>query len=672
MPKDSDIVAQAKEEFEKDCQYWEPIYNAAREDLYFLSDKPDAQWTKGDLESRKSSGRPALTIDQLGQYVNQVVNDIRKNTPTIEVVPDTDGQVEEAEIRQDLIRDIMYNSTADTSLDVAAGYAVRGSIGFVSVDTDYQDSESLEQQLKVCTMHDPLSCYLDRNSKEVDGSDAKHGFILDTLDKETFKKEHKGKEPVSFTSSRSIQCGEDEVVVAEYYKIETKEKEIGLTLDGQIEEVVEGVEYRRTRKVEEHKVKRYLLSGEDVLESSDFAGRYIPIIPVFGNQMWVDGEREITSLIRRSKDAQRMFNYWKSLETELLQQQPRASYMAAAGQVEDFAEKWENPSESPVLTYNATDIAGNPVPPPIRVEPPQIPVGIVQASRSAVDDIKATIGMYAASLGQASNEVSGIAIQRRNEEGDTATYHFSDNLSKSISHLGRILDGAIPTVYDTPRTVSLTDKEGVVRAVGINGLMLPDQEKPYYITKTKYKTKVITGPSSTTQRQEAARLLEGAVAKNPDLWKVVGDLLFKNLDVAGAEAMAERMKRYIDPVYQDEAEEFDPEKAQMQEMIQQSETLVAQLTAEIEDLTDELRDKKGELIIKAKSEENKKHANQESINIDLMRLEAEREKADKEFAFKMEALALKQRELDMKEREKLFDVEVRANQPESVEVEVNN
>lgn len=674
----ADIVESAQKEFEKDCEYWRPIYESAREDLYFLSDREDAQWDAQDLRARKQSGRPALTIDQLGQYVNQVVNDIRKNTPTIEVVPDVDGVVEEAEVQQDLIRDIMYNSNSDTCFDIAASYSVKCSIGFIRVDTEYVDDRSFDQQLKVFTVEDPLSCFLDRASTALNGEDAKHCFILDCIDKETFEERYPDKTPVSFTDERTVKPTKDSIVLAEYFYVEEKEREIGITSEGMIEAVQEGVEYTQKRKVKDKSVKRCLLSGQDVLEKTEFVGGFIPLIPVYGNQQWINGEREITSLIRKSKDAQRMFNFWKSLETELLQKQPRAQFLAAEGQVDNFREQWEDPENSPVLYYKSTDIAGNPVNPPSRLNPPEIPTGIVNAARSAVDDIKATIGMYAASLGQASNEVSGIAIQRRNEEGETATYHFSDNLSKSIAHLGKVLVSAIPYVYDTPRFVTVTDKEGKVRPVGVNGAMAPEQERTYYLMddRGQYKVKVNTGASYTTQRQEAAAFFSDVVMRQPELMSVMGDLLFKNMDFAGAEAMAERMKKFIAPEYRDEKDmlEFDPEKEEMRQIIQQGEQLIQEMQMQIEDLNDELRDKQGELIIKAKEAENKKQSDEESNSIDLMKLEADQRKAEMEYQFKMEALKLKQMEMEariLKERINL-DVNIENNNPEEVDIEVQN
>ena len=678
----SKIVDSALEEFEKDREYWQPIYDRAREDLYFLSDATDAQWDADDIKARERSGRPVLTIDQLGQYVNQVVNDIRKNTPSIEVIPDTDGDGETADIQQDLIRDILYNSDADTCFDTAAAYSVKSSIGFIRIDTSYVNDKDFDQQLKIYSVVDPLTVYIDRESTSLTGEDMKHAFVLESMSKEAFGDAYPKKQAVSFTSDAYIQGDTDDIVIAEYFKIKTKKKKIGYTIretinefgevssESVIEEVQEGVEYSQTREIEEKTIKRYKLSGADVLESTEFVGCCIPVVPVYGNQQWVNGKREIYSLIRKSKDAQKMFNYWKSLETELLQKQPRANFMAAAGQTEEFPDDWENPDQSPVLRYKPTDIAGNPASPPIRLDPPVIPMGIVNASRSAVDDIKATIGMYAASLGQASNEVSGIAIQRRNEEGDTATYHFSDNLSKSIARVGKILRDAIPLVYDTPRYVSVINKEGDAKSIGINGAMAKDQKRPFFLTKGNYKTKVVTGMSYTTQRQQAADFFNGAVSKNPELMPVIGDLVFKYQDFAGADAIAERMRKFIDPRYLESEEEYDPEKQQMQQVIEEGNKFITELQAQIEDLSDELRSKQEELAIKAQENADDKQISAEKNDLEMLKIQSENLRAERELEFKMEALSLKREELSAKLMQTRASVEMEVNQPESVEVEV--
>ena len=73
----------------------------------------------------------------------------------------------------------------------------------------------------------------------------------------------------------------------------------------------------------------------------------------------------------------------------------------------------------------------------------------------------------------------------------------------------------------------MIDKEGDTKSVGINGAIAPDQEQTYDLTRGVYDTKVTTGASHTTQRQEASEFFNTVVMKNPDLMNVMGDLLFK-------------------------------------------------------------------------------------------------------------------------------------------------
>lgn len=559
-----DIIKEKQEIVKRDQSCWRDVYERAREDAHFLSDDEFAQWDEDDYNSRVMTGRPALTIDQLGQFIHQVANDIRINTPTINVIPaGHDSDVETAEVFKGLIKSIEYASGADDAYDTASLNSIRTSLGFIRVDHDYIDGDTFDQELLIKRVVNPLACWLDADSIELDGRDAKHATIIDKITVKEFKRQYPDKDPVCFQSddkSNREPKDEDYISIAEHFCIEEEEKTIEL----------EG----RKRKTKTKTVRRYKMSGADILEETTFPSKYIPLVPVYGEEIWIDGKRHIMSLIRKSKSAQKMFNYWKSLETELLMKAPNAPVMAAEGQVEDYADDWKNPSKSMVLRYKTKDVDGNPVGAPQRLEPPTIPTGIVNAARQTVDDIKATMGIYNASLGQRSNEQSGVAIAQRKQEGDVATYHFSDNLVKSICQVGRILVDAIPNVYDTARILRIIGMEGEAKEVGVNGEIADKQEETIDLKKGRYDVRVVTGASFTTQRQEAVAALQSIFQTTPDLMQVMGDLYFKNSDFAGADAMAERMKKVIDPKFLEEEDRqeiqaVDPEKEQMKMIIQQ-------------------------------------------------------------------------------------------------------
>jgi len=637
-----DIVKIAKDKLAADKETWGDIYKKAREDAKFLSDDDYAQWDETDYASRVNSGRPALTIDQLGQFVHQVANDIRINTPTINVIPaGLESDQGTAEAYKGIIKGIEYASSADNAYDAAVFNAIKQSIGFIRVDHDYVDEESFDQELKIKRVVNPLSCWLDGASIEVDGSDAKHGTIIEKIRVSEFKRQYPGKDVACFEVDGDTYNHQDDefISIAEHFVIEEKEKTISIDDNGKVIDVEEGAPVKKVRKVKERKVMRYKLSGADVLEETSFPGKYIPLIPVYGEENWIDGKRFIFSLIRKSKGAQRMFNYWKSLETELLMKAPQAPVMAAEGQVEDYAADWLNPSKAAVLRYKTTDLQGNQVGAPQRLEPPTIPTGVVNASRGAVDDIKATMGIYNASLGMRSNEQSGVAIAQRKQEGDVATYHFSDNLSKSITHVGRVLVCAIPEIYDTARVLRIIGEEDEPKEIGVNGEMVEGQEKPIDLKKGKYDVRVVTGASYTTLRQESVAALQSVFQASPDLMSIMGDLYFKYADFAGAQAMANRMKKVVDPKFlepderEEEEPQIDPEKEQMAGLIQQGQAALQQMQQEMQALQSQLENKQADTMLKAQEIEIKKEdiaIKRDSLALEVYKAQSDTEIKNKE------------------------------------------
>jgi hypothetical protein len=652
-------VQEARALYSADREVWSGIYNKACDDLHFLSDEKDAQWDSEAAERRRRAKKPVITIDQTSQFVHQVVNDIRQNTPTINVIPHSGGAREEvAKMIKGLFKNIEYRSNADAVYDNAAEFSVKCGLGWIRVDHDYETDVGFEQELLLRPVINPMSVVLDSNSILPDGSDAKHAYVLEEISVKDFKRRFKGFEVCSFTASEEDlkqEVKSDYVTIAEYFAIQEEEKEIGLREEvdletGQIAEIVEevqdGVEYIQQRKVQRKKVKRCLMSGKDILEETDFPGKYIPIVPVYGEIHWTKGKRHIFSLIRKSHDSQKMFNFWKSLEVELLMKSPKAKFMAAVGQTEDFADDWKNADKAEVLRYKPTDVNGQPTSPPISIPPPPIPTGVVNASRGAVDDIKATMGMYGASLGQRSNETSGVAIAARKAEGDNATYHFADNLSRSIQHVGRVLLSAMKEIYDTPRILRILGEEDDVQEIGVNGQMSEGQEEQYDLTQGEYDVRVITGASYATKRQEAAEFFSQIVSNNPAMMQTAGDLVFKYMDVPGADALASRMKKLLPPELQDDedGEEQDPRLMQAEQIIQQSQQAIEELTARLQQAEAQLEDKNAEMQLKAQSEESKAQNDRAKLEIEIMKLRLEEEK------IRLEA-AIKERELDLKEGE---------------------
>jgi len=292
--------------------------------------------------------------------------------------------------------------------------------------------------------------------------------------------------------------------------------------------------------------------------------------------------------VRNAKDAQRMYNYWTSQEAEMLALAPKAPFIGYGGQFEGYETQWKtaNTQNWPYLEVNpdVTDGQGAVLPLPQRAQPPMASSGLMQAKVGASEDIKSSTGQYNASLGMTSNERSGRAILARQREGDVGTYHYQDNLARAVRHVGRQLVDMIPKIYDTQRIARIIGLDGETKMVKIDPMQqepvrkIQNQEgivieKVYNPSVGKYDVVVATGPGYATKRQEALEAMAQLLQGNPQLWAVAGDLFVKNMDWPGAQEMAKRFAKTIDPKLMGEAED-NPE---LQAANQQMEAMAAEL-----------------------------------------------------------------------------------------------
>jgi len=337
----------------------------------------------------------------------------------------------------------------------------------------------------------------------------------------------------------------------------------------------------KSRESDRPKVRYCKINGYEILEQREWAGKYIPVIRIVGNEFEVDGRLYVSGLVRNAKDAQRMYNYWVSQEAEMLALAPKAPFIGYGGQFEGYEDKWKtaNTNNWPYLEVNpdVTDGQGTVMPLPQRAQPPMASSGLLQAKSGAAEDIKSTTGQYNASLGMGSNERSGKAILARQREGDVGTYHYGDNLARGVRHVARQLVDLIPKIYDTQRIARIIGEDGDTKMVKINpeqpepvnkivdqnGIVL---EKIYNPGVGKYDVVATTGPGYATKRQEALEAMAQLLQGNPQLWAVAGDLFVKNMDWPGAQEMAKRFAKTIDPKLMNDSDENPALQAAQQQM----------------------------------------------------------------------------------------------------------
>jgi hypothetical protein len=559
------------------------------DDLRFYAGSPDNHWqwpadvlaTRGAVQGQTINARPTLTINKLPQHVRQVTNDQRQNRPGAKVIPVNDqADVEVAEIFNGLIRHIEYISDADVAYDTACENQVAYGEGYIRLLTEYCDDNTFDQDIKIGRIRNSFSVYMDPLIQDPTGADAKWCFITEDLTKAEYERLYPEATPISTLQSLGVGdqsisnwLNEDTIRIADYYYIDYDEATLNLYPGNQtaFEGTPEDKEFRaiygkpkRSRVSERPKVKYCKINGYDILAEHDWAGKWIPVIRIVGNEFEVDGRLYVSGLVRNAKDAQRMYNYWVSQEAEMLALAPKAPFIGYGGQFEGYEDKWKtaNTNNWPYLEVNpdVTDGQGATLPLPQRAQPPMASSGLLQAKSGAAEDIKSTTGQYNASLGMGSNERSGKAILARQREGDVGTYHYGDNLARGVRHIARQIVDLAPKIYDTQRIARIIGEDGETKMVKIN----PDQpmpvnkivdetgiviEKIYNPGVGKYDVVATTGPGYATKRQEALEAMAQLLQGNPQLWAVAGDLFVKNMDWPGAQEMSKRFAKTIDPKF---------------------------------------------------------------------------------------------------------------------------
>lgn len=573
MTKDEKLLTEAKDRFKLAQDAETDNRNAWLEDVKFA--KLGEQWPDKVKRQREIDGRPCLTVNKLPAFLRQVINDARQNTPQIKSHPVEGGDSETAEILDGLIRNIEYTSNADVAYDTALEHAVCGGFGYFRVNIDYTDEDSWDYDIKIERIVNPLTVYGDPNSTAADASDWRFAFITELVPKDEFESKWKSGEKVdweSYGDGKEIEWKQDETVrVAEYWKREQVEKEIVKLSNGQVMDKKQydengelfqmaGIEIVSQRTTKYYKVTQYIITGAEILETNEWAGKYIPIVPVYGDETFIEGKRIFKSLHRDAQDAQREYNYWRTTATELVALAPRVPFVGPKGAFNSDAERWAtaNTVSHPYLEYDGAT-------PPQR-QPLDMggAASSLQQALNASDDMKSIMGIFDASLGARSNETSGKAILARQREGDVSTYNFIDNLTRAIRYAGLVIVDMIPKIYDKERIIRVIGQDDSNKSVTINAPYEEEGvEKLYDLTAGKYDITVKAGPSFTTQREEAANQMVELLRAFPAAAPVIGDLLAKNLDWPGAEQIADRLKLMLPPQIQKaESQKGIPPEAQ--------------------------------------------------------------------------------------------------------------
>ena len=570
---------------------------SANEALSFVSGD---QWFQENLRTRKDKElRPCLTVNLLSQFVRIVANEAHRSKPAIKVVPvDDHSDPGTAEILQDIIRQIERNSDSSIAYGTATDYQVRCGLGYFGFQTRYAHAESMDQIIELRAFHNPDAVLPDPYSNEFDGSDSQFYFVDQDMSREQYKRDFPEFEVENFEGSRILSDWSDneKIRVAEYWYVKTETRKLVQLTSGQVmllkslKRKFRGKDVssmiHMERDVEHRTVHRALINGQHVLETDDWPGSWIPIIPVFGEVLVVNGKRRIFGLVEHAYDSQRMVNYFYSCAAELVALAPKAPWVAAFGQIEPHKQLWQNANTVPqaVLPYTPEAVGEHIVPPPQRTtfDPP---IGnLISAIQISEAGLRNAVGLHGPSIGAVSSERSGRAINALQERGSISTYHFVDNFAKSLRFGAQQLigdgehHGLIQKVYNQPgRVMRITGGDDAERLIGLgkrkSAVPQEAQDHKDYrgifdLSTGRYDVSAEVGQAFASQRQEAFAAMSQIFQSAPQLLERLGDLWLKSADFPEAREMSKRLRMMLPPHLRGEDPNISPEAGEIIQQLQ--------------------------------------------------------------------------------------------------------
>ncbi|WP_152548745.1 portal protein, partial [Kozakia baliensis] len=568
---------------------------------------------------------------------------------------------EAADAIEGIVRHIEYQSNAQQNAYACAIQGqVRVGLGWFHVVTDYvPGADTFDQDFFIKSVPNPLSVFFDPAAREPDHSDQNWAMIVEEMDRDEFNRLYPGhddvsRDPLSGLESSSGWVSDNTVRVATYYCRSEKKDTLWAVMLPEIrrnmrqsemsDELVEMCRSAKfpSRPITSHMVEKHIIAGNTVVASGDTVFSLIPLIPVVGieTQATDGNDADYAGLVRALIDPQRMFNYTASAYVESVALQTKAPWLADVRAIEGYEGQWANANTSnqAYLPYNSTSLDdSSPLQPPSRVEPPTGSTGHLQGMQSADQWMQMVTGQYQAEMGAPGNEKSGIAIQQRQRQSDTANYHYTDNQGMALRYLGRLLIDAIPRVYDTQRAVQSLGMDGTQTGVVVDPSLQtsaqvslppgPDgqpQQPPQGLSLDKqrqldgailainptigrYDVEADVGPAFATRKQDAFNALTQIVQADPALMAQIGDLVFQSADFPLADEIADRLKPASD----------DPRLTQAQQMIQQLQQHIGQLTQQ-------LKDKQQDFALRADKQQHDQAKDLMAQDVDQYKAETDR------------------------------------------------
>lgn len=628
LTDDIDVIENIERKAKSWHGYWEENNNRYRQCYDFVMAQVEGgsgQWNGQEVRDFEERKRVYLTVNRLYSDIQQIVGEQQQNSVQPHITSlSNDIDQKQIALREGLLRYIAYSSRSDIAYQLAFKCALCGGFGAIRIVSDYEDTESFNQELKILPIKEPTLCYWDVAANELDKTDGQYCGCYTTISVQEFKELYPDEDVVSVLPPS--ESGEGfkwydgkRVTILEHFERHSKKTKLHLlsngetVLDKDLKDKLSKLRKERrvinkfaktiendpqlsqlssiaqeqitildTRETVVEEIWHYKITGKTFLEKTLFHGKYLPIVFVDGDSYWKAGRQITRPYTLFAEDVQRLNNYVFSDMAQRLKTSHHGKMMGTIGQIPASMKKlYTNPELPQAYLAWEPDPRYPTLPPPQFIPPPELPASILNIPVLLENLTQAILGRYAVNRGGSSGEVSGTAISARVKQGNIGTFVYFNNLNRAAEKIGIICLNMMPFIYTTERQVMTTNKDGTV-----------DKQKYNFNqddSSVKYNLTVSVGSPYEVQKGENAQQLVmtmQALANNP-LTPIMGDLVVENLTVENTPQIVKRFKdNVVNPqiIAKETGQQLPPPKpdpmqqqmAQIQQMKLQAEQMKAQ------------------------------------------------------------------------------------------------
>lgn len=633
MSKYTDEVKEIRDNFQAGSLFWHDTREQGRKDMAAVAGDP---WDPNDRQKREDAGRPVLSLDELSQYLNQLINGVRQHPRSIKVTPRGSGANDKtAELRGNKIREIEYRSHAQEAYTTLLENAAQRSYGFLRIKTEWESFQSFNKEILIEPMVNPDQVTIDPFSLRADTSDKEWAFVHETRRKTEFIRQYgKDAQVADFGAmdgaERMWAPTADAVQVAEYWKRKTRKRKLLLVQprgpqpsgifglnqapalkpievfeDEFLNKGIEG-EIVKFRDLQYPSICQYVTNGMEVLSETAFPGLYIPIVACYGKVLYIDDgggmKRQILSMIRLARDPYMLYCYYRTQQAEMAGMIPKVPVVGYKGQFAGMETDWQRAPHEPLAFIEAnakTEATGEqilPLPTRLAYNAGEHLQSLELCAEGARRAIQAAIGSSPLpTQAQRRNEKSGKALQIIDDAQQLGSFHFIDHFDDALAFGGKIINGIMGDVYDSLREIGIRTPDGTSEVITINDPQSQvDGYEPNdlnFAEHGEHEVTISTGPNFDSERERADDFTESLVKSNVVLQiagpEVAAAVLAKSIKLMSLGVIGDEIADLILPAkYKKDAQQPDPQALMQQiqeadQMMQQAQAKIAELEQQI-------------------------------------------------------------------------------------------